>query len=158
ARQPRPRVVDRAPRAVADLEPLDGCAGVESLPAIRAAGGGTRARFDELRDELDRAGALAQVGGGPGALAMVESLVDKARAFGDDALLAEALHVAGRIARVAGKVAAVEAFFREALLPSARAHADVRQAGVWIDLMAALAEQGGVKDALAMSGTVESAL
>jgi len=156
-----PGVVGNAVEAVSKLPTIQRCADVDALRAAipPPEDPEVRARVDELRARLDRAGALQDAGEYALGVKVAGDVVEEARTLGHDATLALALYRLGQLQQHTDQVAAAEGSFREAIRLAARGRYDHLVAEAWLDLMFNLgSEQARYDDALALRETVEAAI
>ncbi|MEM9558056.1 MAG: serine/threonine-protein kinase [Acidobacteriota bacterium] len=106
-----------AARAAAALSPLDACADAASLLAVEPPPSDpeTVGRLATLRDELAALKALDDAGLYQRALADIDALVDRARAFGYAPMLADSLVLAGALHAGAGDADEATRRLREAI-------------------------------------------
>jgi eukaryotic-like serine/threonine-protein kinase len=136
AKEPDPRVLDRAVGATTELDTIAGCADAAALtfaypppdaPLVRA-------QVDALHARVDRAQALLAAGRGKDGLELARAAVDDARRLGYPPVLAEALTVLGNLEKEAVPKEA-EATLKDALAAAAAAHDDLRAAQALTELV-----------------------
>jgi len=131
------QTVQRAVRAVGDLEPLDRCADLQALKARLPppADAGARARVVALQRELARVQALRGAGKYSEALTLAQAVALRARGVDYRPLQAEILYVTGDLQERTGQFEAAERTLREAVTSAEAAAADEVKAQAAIALL-----------------------
>lgn len=160
-RAPDRSVASRALQAVAELDPIEACADLESLLAAAPlpADPATRARLAELRARLAEVATLRSLGRYDEATRAIEPLAAEAHALDYAPLAAEVDFERATVASYAGDLTGAEAALRLALSAAARARDDRLIATAWSDLIALIGyEQGRAAEGLALREPAEIAL
>jgi tetratricopeptide (TPR) repeat protein/predicted Ser/Thr protein kinase len=112
-----------------------------------------------VRGELDRALIEERLGHMDRALAMLEALVPRAEALGEDLVLAEVLTHAGKVTARAGRLDEAESLLRRAAEAAAEVGVPSAEAAAWMALADAVGTQrGDPKRAMGILAGAESAV